>query len=413
MIKLLNVTYYKFKMMMADRLFFASMIVIPLVIMLAAGYSLKHEKFSVIPVAVVDEDNTETSRLLIIRLSQKEGIGIFEVSREEGMEMIENGEAEQLFVINKGFEESIKKGDSRGLIDVVSSPSSYSEAFTREVVAGEALRLVTAEMAANTVEEHYRELGIKTDETFREEVTDYLDSLWEPEPLMTMEYRELKGNVVTEEEQKRLPVAQAASTGLIVAFIMFYMLFGSGWLLEERMNGTIMRLQSAKGALGISFGASILSLLAAGALQVFMFSAVLRIFFGITIFSGVNTVLVLLAYLLSVIGISLFLSSVLGTMAQLQAAAPVIALFTGFVGGCFWNFIEVPEEMRRLALLTPQGWALSGINAILADPANKLAALEPIGVLLLMALILLPLSYIIVVLQKNDSYSAYDSERFV
>jgi ABC-2 type transport system permease protein len=391
-------------MMMADKLFFLSMIIIPLLIMLSAGYSLKNEKLNIVPVAIADEDNSVSSRLLVKRLSQKDGIGIYEVSREEGIEMVENGEAEQLFIIKSGFEAAIKKGDSRGVIDVVSSPSSYSTNFTREVVSGESIRLVTAEMAANTVMEHYKELGIETDEAFKDEVSDFLDSLWEPEPLMTMEYRELKGSIITQEEHKGLPTASASSAGLIVAFIMFYMLFSSGWLLEERMNGTIKRLETANGALAVSFGASILSLFAAGSLQIIMFSAVLKLFFGITLFSGIMTYGVLMAYVLSVIAISLFLSAILGTMAQLQAGAPVLALFTGFLGGCFWNFMELPQEMQRLSLCTPQGWALKGINSLLTDPANKLAAVEPIVVLVTIALILLPLSYIIVVLQKNDGY---------
>lgn len=390
--------------MMADKLFFASMIIIPLLIMITAGYSLKNEKLNIIPVAVADEDCSVSSKLLIERLSKKDGIGIFEVSREEGISMVENGEVEQVFIIRSGFEGAIEIGDSRGIIDMISSPSSYSTSFTREVIAGETIRLVTATMAANTVLEHYKELGLDVEDTFRDEVTDFADELWEPEPLMTMDYNELKGSVISEEEHIGLPTASASSAGLIVAFIMFYMLFSSGWLLEERMNGTIKRLETANGALAVSFGASVLSLFAAGSLQIIMFSAVLKLFFGITLFSGTLTYAILMAYLLAVIAISLFLSSILGTMAQLQAGAPVLALFTGFLGGCFWNFLEPPQEMQRLSLFTPQGWALKGINSLLADPANKLSAVEPLLVLLAIALILLPLSYIIVVMQKNDGY---------
>lgn len=43
-------------MMMADRLFFIAMIVLPVLIMVAAGYALRYEKLDLIPVAAVDED---------------------------------------------------------------------------------------------------------------------------------------------------------------------------------------------------------------------------------------------------------------------------------------------------------------------------------------------------------------------
>ena len=196
-----------------------------------------------------------------------------------------------------------------------------------------------------------------------------------------------------------MPAATASSAGLITAFIMFFMLFGSGWLVEERTNGTIKRLGAGHGAVAVSFGGSILALLAAGILQIMMFSIILKVFFDIVLFNGILSYLALLTYLLAVIAISMFLSSVLKTQAQLQAGAPVIALLTGFMGGCFWNFIEMPEKIRFLSLLTPQGWALNALNSLLLAPDDVSVMLLPALVLLGIPLILLPASYIIIRMQ--------------
>ena len=386
-------------MMMGDRLFFAAMIIIPLLIMVVAGYALRNEKLDIIPIAVVDEDGSEYSALLLERLSEKQGLGLYVVNREEGLSMLEDSSVEQVVILKKGFGEAAKKGESVGIIELVSSPSSYTSEVTQEIVAGEAIRLVTANRAANSVAEQYEKLEIKKGSGFRDEVAAYADGLWEPEPLMTIDYKELKAGVVTMVNNTTLPAASASSAGLITAFILFYMLFGSGWLIEERMNGTIKRLGAGTGALAASFKGSVLALFAAGTLQILLFCAVLKIFFGITLFTGVLPFLVLFAYLLAVIAISLFLSSVLKTQAQLQAGAPVLALLTGFAGGCFWNFVEMPERIRRLSLFTPQGWALSGINGLLLNPADFGAAWLPLLVLLATALILLPVSYIIINMQ--------------
>lgn len=385
--------------MMGDRLFFAAMVLIPLLIMVAAGYALRYEKLEIIPVAAVDEDGSGYSALLLERLSKKEGMGLYVVNREKGLSMLDGSEVEQVFIIKEGFEDAVKNGESEGLIDLVSSPSSYSSGFTQEIVAGETLRLMTANMAANSVAEQYKELGIKKGSGFREEVAAYADRLWEPKPLMTIDYRELKAGVVSTVSRPALPAASASSAGLLIAFIMFYMLFSSGWLVEERMNGTIKRLGAGTGAIAASFKGSVLALFTAGTLQIVMFYAIQRIFFGITLFSGVLSYLVLFAYLLAVIAISLFLSSVLKTQAQLQAGAPVLALFTGFAGGAFWNFVEMPERIVRLSLFTPQGWALRGINGLLLNPADITVALVPLLVLFATALILLPVSYIIINMQ--------------
>ena len=394
-IKLLSVTFYKLKMMMADRLFFLAMIIIPLLIMVVSGYAFRYEKLDIIPVAAVDEDHSEYSALLLERLSQKEGLDLNAVDREKGMEMLEGSKVEQIFTIKEGFEEAAKRGESEGLIDLVSSPSSYSSGFIQEIVAGEVIRLVMSNAAANSVVKQYKELGIEKGSIFKDEVVRYSDNLWEPVPLMTIDYKELKAGIVTTISHSTMPASSASAVGLITAFIMFYLLFSSGWLVEERVNGTIKRLGAAKGAIAASFKGSVLALFAAGSLQIFLFYTVQEVFFGITLFTGTLSFLLLFAYLLAVIAISLFLSTVLKTPAQLQAGAPILALLTGFAGGCFWNFADMPEGIVRISLLTPQGWALRGINALLLDPAESAEAILPLFVLIAIALILLSVSYII------------------
>ena len=386
-------------MMMGDKLLYSSMILIPLMITVAAGYAFRYEKMDTVPVAIVDEDVTEYSMLLLDRLSGKEGLSLNRTDRETAAAMLEDSKVEQVFIIQKGFEEAIHNGDSDGLIELVSSASSYSSGYTSEVVAGEVIRIVTANMAANNVTEQYAELGIEKESSFRDEVYAYADALWEPEPLMTIDYKELRAGVVEQVSQTSLPAASASSAGLIIAFINFYMLFAGGWLIEERLNGTIKRLGVGNGAIAVSFQASILALFAAGILQIAMFTAVLKIFFGVELFSGLLSWLVLVVYMLAVIAISMFLSSVLRTQAQLQVGAPVLALLTGFVGGCFWNFVDMPQGVQVLSLFTPQGWALRALNRLLIEPDAMSYAVIPLLVLFAISLILLPVSYIIINMQ--------------
>ncbi len=395
--KLITVTFYKLKMMLGDRLFFTVMIIIPLLITIAAGYALRYEKNNTIPVALVDEDRSDYSETLVREIGKKEGLSVAEVSRSTALSLLEDNKIEQVFIIREGFGQSVKNGEASGLIDLLSSPSSYSANFTSEVIAGEAIRMITGNMAANWVEEQYRKLGRDFDEALKQEVIRYNEDLWQPKPLMTIEYKELQGQEVKTADTIAMPAATATSAGLITAFIMFYILFSSGWLVEERTNGTLKRLAAGPRALYLSFTGNVLSLLIAGGIQILLFSLVDRLAFNVELFPGPLSYLVFFAYLLSVIAISMFLSSILKTQAQLQAGAPVLALLTGFAGGCFWNFVEMPDRVRQLSLYTPQGWALSGINGLLLDPGNAAAVCMPVLVLLITALILLPLSYIMIV----------------
>lgn len=394
--KLITVTFYKLKMMAADRLFLAAMVLIPLLITVATGYALRYEKLNIIPVAFSDEDNTQSSRTLLERLSGKEGLDIRLTGREDALKMLENGEVEALFIIREGFEEKVAGGNGEETIEMVRSPSSYSADFLSELVAGEAMRFIANNIAADWVAKQYGKLGRPVDDELRSDVIRYADSQWEPQPLMTIRYLELSGGGTREAFRVAMPAATATSAGIIIVFVMFYILFSSGWLIEERINGTLKRLISGPGALGVSFAGSIMALFISGIVQIALFSAVDKIAFGVDLFPGGLSYLVFAAYLLAVISISMFLSSILRTPAQLQTGAPVLALLTGFVGGCFWNFVEMPERLQQLAMLTPQGWALKGVNGLLINPSDFSVVTGPVLVLLSISLILFPLSYIII-----------------
>ena len=400
--KLFIITYYKLKMMLSDRLFFAAMVIIPIFITIATGYALRYEKMNVIPVAIVDEDGTNYSRTLIERLQKKEGLRIEPVERIKAMEMLKDNKVESVFIIKEGFEGKISDGDNEGIIETVKSPSSFSTEFISEVVAGEVMRFISGNMAADWVEKEYKRLKKPIGHILRNEVMMDVDSQWEPKPLMTVDYKEMEGDSVIEVKRASLPAATATSAGIIVVFMMFYVLFSSGWLIEERRNGTLKRLVSGPDALGYSFAASVCALAVSGIFQAAVFSLIDKLAFGVDLFPGAWSYVVFGAYLLSVISISLFLSSVLKTPAQLQAGAPVFALLTGFAGGCFWNFVEVAKELRLIAMLTPQGWALEGINRLLLDPGDINSILLPAAVLLSISLVLLPLSYVIIQIQVRN-----------
>lgn len=339
--KLLTITFYKLKIMFSDKLFFSLMVIIPIFIIIATGYALRYQKLNIIPVGVVDNDQSETSKILIERFSKIEG---FEAQRyltqDDGINQIKDNKIEALFIIKSGFEKRLEACDDNEVIDLIKDPSSASVSFIGEVFAGEVMRLTANNYAYNTIKGEYEKFNKKMEEGYRNKVIKYIDSLWEPTPLMTIRYEEVN-NGVKKIKRPDMPVPTATSAGIIIVFIMFYILFGSSWLIEERINGTLKRLVSIHNGLGMTFTANILALFLGGIAQVVIFAGILKIFFNIDLFTNVWSFVIVCFYLLAVIAVTFFLSSILNTPAQLQAGAPVFALLTSFVGGCFWNFVDI------------------------------------------------------------------------
>jgi ABC-2 type transport system permease protein len=394
--KLLLITYYKIKMMLSDKMLFSAMIIIPLLITFATGYALRYEKSSTVNISIVDEDNTTSSKELVLRMKKNEGINIKTYSREKALSMLEGNQLEAVFIIKEGYEENILTGQNSELIDMAKAPLSISSEYIKVIMSGYVMRRIAENEAVQQVSKLYRESRVPLNENIKKEISDYYNSQWEPKPLMTVNYMEMEKNVETIVKSVSLPPSTATGVGLIVIFIMFYILFGSSWLIEERLNGTIKRLVSGQSALGYSFAGSILALFFSAVFQVILFSAFMRFVFNIILFFSIWSYIIMAIYIFAVISISMLLSSILKTPQQLQATAPVFALLTGFAGGCFWNFVDLSKQARQLSVLTPEGWVLRGINRLLTGSGLNSEVMLSIGVLAAITLVLLPVSYLII-----------------
>lgn len=400
--KLILLVWYKLKIILSDRLFLVSMVVIPLLLAYVMGSAIRFEKFGSIPVGVVDEDKSKLSSLVFQRLSSKEGISFKMYEKEDAIKQLKDNKLEAIFVFKEGFEKDIMSGKTSELIDFIKSPTSFSADFIGEVVAGEVIRPASDSFAANTVVQQYNRLGIKIKDSLFNEVYEYTDSLWQPKPLMTMNYTELEGNRQVKVDRISIPYNSSASIGMLVLFVMFYILFGSGWLVEEKSNGTLKRLVTGSGALLNSYAANILVLFIAGVFQVSIFLVFCKLILKVDILKGPVSFFLFGVYILAVISICMMLSAILKTSAQLQAGAPVFTILSGFIGGCFWNNLEISKTIKQLALITPQGWVIDGVDRLFINPANLNPVIPHIFVLSIVPIVLLPISYILVKRQVEN-----------
>ena len=382
----LSILKSRLKIHFSDKLLLLIVIVIPVLLSIISGHAMRKEKLDYVPVFLVDEDGTKTSELLVERLMDKEGLRIKTGLFEDGEEEVRNDDAEAMIVIEKGFEDSLRRGDTKEIITLVKSPSTYSSELIKEIVASEVLRIYSTYFAYDWISASFSDID-------HDEVSERFEKLWQPEPVMTIVYEEVQvepkgeGNIT-------IPPFAAASLGLLVLFIMLGLLFGGGWLCEEKMNGTIYRALSVKGALLKLFIGNIAALSITGLFLTLVFTLIQWILFDTLLVKGILPLLVMVVYIICVSCISMFLSAIFKTPHQLQASAPVIAILTGIMGGCLWNLAGVPEQLLSVALLTPQGWALKALTDLYAAPGSLNPALRAIGFLGAISIVFGSLSYL-------------------
>lgn len=391
--RFISILKNRLRVLFSDKLFILAMLIVPVLLSLITGYAQRKEKLGYIPVIFVDEDNTEYSELLCDRLAKKEGLKVNTGAREFALEQLEKSNVEAVIIIEEGFQKELQKGQLNELITFIKLPSSYSAELLKEIVCSQVLRVYGGDFTYNWIDKSFKNEGDKAASISREDTAAKVEEYWNPQPLMTISYEKIRVNPAIE-GTITIPPYAAASLGLLILFIMMGLLFGSGWLCEEKVNGTIRRVMSVKGSIVPLFTGNTVALFLMGVLLTLIFAGIQRIFFGAALISGPLSLMVIITYILCVVSISMFFSTIFKTPHQLQASAPVIALITGIMGGCLWNFAGVPKSLMSMALITPQGWALRALTDLYAAPYKWGAAISAVVTLLLVSVILQLLSYL-------------------
>jgi ABC-2 type transport system permease protein len=139
--------------MRKDSIRLRMLLLFPLVMILIFGYTAGKSPTNIAG-AIVDYDNSETSRLII---SELEATNMFSIqhmfgSQDEGKKAIENGEVKILFVVPPGFEDNIKNGVTQPVSIIVdeSDPTvaQMTRAFTSAFIQRISEEIKSRKMAA-------------------------------------------------------------------------------------------------------------------------------------------------------------------------------------------------------------------------------------------------------------------------
>ena len=179
------------------------------------------------------------------------------------------------------------------------------------------LRIYSTDFTYNWLRRNFNDIN-------RSEISERLEEKWQPNPIMTITYEEIE--VESKGDEYNNTAFCSGITGLLILFIMLGLLFGSGWLCEEKINRTIQKGNVGKGALRQLFMGNIAALFIMGLFLTIIFTGMQRVFFGVLLIKGPLSFLVIVLYILCVSSISMFMSAVFRSSHQLQASAPSLLL---------------------------------------------------------------------------------------
>lgn len=335
-------------------------------------------------ILIVDEDRSSFSRMFADEMQERGGF-LFQKSDYPGaVKAVEAGSVLASLVIKEGFAEDIQKGNRISLgmmklkddLDILTLEQLASDTASK-MVESQRIAHITAEFIGA-----YQ--GAAGKQAIAAQAYDKVMEQWKYRNPMavTAETMEAKDDQPYDNRKHFM-------IGFSLFFSMYTMVFGIGTILYDKQYKTWQRMLVSPVSRTAILGGSMVTAYLIGAIQLGVLILAGKYLFGMDWGKSLAGVLTVSgAFVFAVTGLGLFLSGVVKTHAQLAAITPVVLTSTAMLGGCMWP-LEIVNSKVLLALanLTPQKWAMQGLERIAGYGQGFDAAIWPTLVLIAMGLV--------------------------
>jgi ABC-2 type transport system permease protein len=177
----------------------------------------------------------------------------------------------------------------------------------------------------------------------------------------------------------------APSTAIL--FLMFTVSLGGRSILAERQWGTLQRLLTSPTAPAQVLGGKISGIFLTGLAQMAILILFSAVAFGVRWGSPVALIGLIVATVFAASGWGALIAAYSKSPGQAMTIGSMIALVFAGLAGNFVPRQNYPEWLQRLSLITPNAWALEGLQSLGQDGGLQ-AVLLPILALTVMGVVL-------------------------
>lgn len=302
----------------------------------------------VLPIGVVDLDQTSYSDLILSRVAKKESISIKTRTMDEGLKQVRTGKLEAVYILKEGLMDKILADDLADIIEVIKSPVSLSAEIVGELFAAEVMRLSSNADAADAVLKQDKDKNIDNRDKLWQEAWDLTDGYWEPSPIITIDYRSTATNAPSNSKNIEITeIKDKVSEILLLSLMTFSILIGSSSLLAEKNNGLIKRIISTGTSLWIYLLSSVLTLVVIHALGLLVIMAFTNQLHGL-----MGKLTLYMVYMLWAGALGLLMVAFTKKMQQVLITIPFITLLNSLLLWKVQVYNNLASHLLVLTLLT-------------------------------------------------------------
>jgi ABC-2 type transport system permease protein len=324
------------------------LLLFPVLLAVGAGGLIEKQGSEIgIPVVFVDKDNSTSSKFVVNRLKKQDLLDVSTATQKEAFRRLGQNKVDSVFIIEEGFEEKIKHEEREGVIKLVSTPSSLTYHIVRELVASEVTRLTSNAKAANRVIAIYdkRKMNIDKEEVWKDAYR-YSDDQWEPEPLMTIEYKQ-EGEKFGNRETKGSFNSYLGLWSFSVLLLCFVM---NEWILKERLLFSRMRT-TYKGLAAYLYGKL-------GSQLLFLFGSAALSFGVLSYFHhtpmNIKVLVSMIIFSLFSSMLSMFMASFIRSSGNYYLLSFLVVMMISAFGGSFFPLSDFSPSLAHISAWMPQ-----------------------------------------------------------
>lgn len=390
MSRIANLAWLNVTQVLKDRTGLMTLIFVPLMLTAVFGTVMGGGERK-IPVAVADLDKSVQSREVIAVLDPASYL-ISTVTEDRAAAMASSGEAAAAVVVPAGFGADVLGGiDTK--VRVLKDPRSTSSIAIVQALTGRVQRVAANAATIRIVRGAFRDAstagGTLQTPPPPADIYAYADRIWSPDPPLSVSDVPVAASKVRGSATQAMGFQQY-SMGFTLMFMMFMGLGAAGGFIEEREEGTLSRLLTTP-----TTRTELVAGKVAGIYLTVLFEAAIMIGFGAFVFGvpwgddPLGVIMIVATFGLATTGLGVMISTIARTRGQISAMTAVLATALSMLGGSYWPLDIVSPAMRTIALMTPTGWAMTGLTDIVVRSQGTTQAVLPSAVMLGMAAVFL------------------------
>ncbi|HTZ10101.1 MAG TPA: ABC transporter permease [Acidimicrobiales bacterium] len=165
---------------------------------------------------------------------------------------------------------------------------------------------------------------------------------------------------------------------MAIFFLLFTVSFTARSFYVDRTQGMIERMRAAPVRPAQIIVGKALSVFVYGLVSLGAIALITSLAFGADWGDPLAAGVLCLALVLSVVCLTAFVIGVARTQRQAEGISSIVVFGLALLGGNFVFLATAPAAMQRLALLTPNGWALRGFTDLATLGGGLGTVVEPV-----------------------------------